>query len=416
MVLIIRAILFRVHYILEGTTLEMSKKKKQPSTFELAKESITHYFATKRSGQLLFVSQARLQKKFKTYYAAVNTKGITIFEYNKDFVGKIVVVEDKQWSLFNRVIIDHYFVKSLFSFEGEEGVTWEVTIHMKGKEVQQAIASYTQMEITVVRRPIWRKVAGFRSVTPWKMLTATFLYSVLISIILTNFIPQPIQYTISVLSLLVFFIILFIIIVGLVKPRWVLPKFKHRTRKKALYYYSYLLLIVMPMIVAFAQVEEKDNSKVAVAMPKVENDVKEVKEEETRPVMQEVEESVAYLAKQKQKVEEKVENVKEQRAAKQVQEEAERQAQQAIAKKEQEEAMRQAKLKAEQAAKQAAAQQAKKETTARQAEVERKQANANVSYKNCKEVKAAGAAPLRKGQPGYSPNLDGDKDGVACER
>jgi endonuclease YncB( thermonuclease family) len=37
------------------------------------------------------------------------------------------------------------------------------------------------------------------------------------------------------------------------------------------------------------------------------------------------------------------------------------------------------------------------------------------SYKNCTEAKAAGAAPLHRGDPGYSSKLDGDGDGVACE-
>ena len=37
------------------------------------------------------------------------------------------------------------------------------------------------------------------------------------------------------------------------------------------------------------------------------------------------------------------------------------------------------------------------------------------SYGNCREVRAVGAAPLRRGQPGYGPHLDGDGDGVACE-
>ncbi|CAH1209610.1 hypothetical protein PAECIP111893_03074 [Paenibacillus plantiphilus] len=39
----------------------------------------------------------------------------------------------------------------------------------------------------------------------------------------------------------------------------------------------------------------------------------------------------------------------------------------------------------------------------------------NVTYKNCTQVKAAGAAPLHKGDPGYSRKLDKDGDGVACE-
>jgi len=38
-----------------------------------------------------------------------------------------------------------------------------------------------------------------------------------------------------------------------------------------------------------------------------------------------------------------------------------------------------------------------------------------VTYKNCGEVRAAGAAPLHRDQPGYSTRLDGDGDGWACE-
>lgn len=39
----------------------------------------------------------------------------------------------------------------------------------------------------------------------------------------------------------------------------------------------------------------------------------------------------------------------------------------------------------------------------------------NVHFKNCSEAKAAGAAPLYEGEPGYRPGLDRDKDGIACE-
>ena len=37
-------------------------------------------------------------------------------------------------------------------------------------------------------------------------------------------------------------------------------------------------------------------------------------------------------------------------------------------------------------------------------------------YPNCKAARRAGAAPLLAGTPGYRPDLDGDGDGVACER
>lgn len=37
------------------------------------------------------------------------------------------------------------------------------------------------------------------------------------------------------------------------------------------------------------------------------------------------------------------------------------------------------------------------------------------SFSSCAEARAAGAAPLYVGQPGYSTKLDRDRDGVACE-
>ncbi|MDO5092143.1 MAG: excalibur calcium-binding domain-containing protein [Propionibacteriaceae bacterium] len=43
-------------------------------------------------------------------------------------------------------------------------------------------------------------------------------------------------------------------------------------------------------------------------------------------------------------------------------------------------------------------------------------AEESVYYANCREAKAAGAAPLHRGDPGYRSDLDRDGDGVACER
>ena len=39
----------------------------------------------------------------------------------------------------------------------------------------------------------------------------------------------------------------------------------------------------------------------------------------------------------------------------------------------------------------------------------------DVYYPNCDAARAAGAAPIRRGQPGYRPGLDRDNDGIACE-
>lgn len=38
-----------------------------------------------------------------------------------------------------------------------------------------------------------------------------------------------------------------------------------------------------------------------------------------------------------------------------------------------------------------------------------------VPFKNCSEARAAGAAPVHRGDPGYGTNLDRDGDGIGCE-
>lgn len=42
-------------------------------------------------------------------------------------------------------------------------------------------------------------------------------------------------------------------------------------------------------------------------------------------------------------------------------------------------------------------------------------ASARFEYRNCDAARAAGDAPVRRGEPGYGPHLDRDDDGVGCE-
>lgn len=37
------------------------------------------------------------------------------------------------------------------------------------------------------------------------------------------------------------------------------------------------------------------------------------------------------------------------------------------------------------------------------------------AFANCAEARAAGAAPVRRGDPGYGAHLDRDNDGIGCE-
>lgn len=49
------------------------------------------------------------------------------------------------------------------------------------------------------------------------------------------------------------------------------------------------------------------------------------------------------------------------------------------------------------------------------AAAEPKVAAQTVHYAGCNEVRAAGKAPLHSEDPGYSPEMDDDGDGIACE-
>jgi hypothetical protein len=60
---------------------------------------------------------------------------------------------------------------------------------------------------------------------------------------------------------------------------------------------------------------------------------------------------------------------------------------------------------------------AKKKAKTKKTTAKRSQAGTGSErkFRSCKQAKAAGAAPLRRGQPGYSKSLDRDGDGIACE-
>ena len=82
------------------------------------------------------------------------------------------------------------------------------------------------------------------------------------------------------------------------------------------------------------------------------------------------------------------------------------------------EAARAAEEQAQQEAQQQEAQQ--QETQQDQSESDQTQEQSGGSsgtyYANCKEARAAGAAPIYQGEPGYRAELDRDHDGIACEK
>lgn len=75
-------------------------------------------------------------------------------------------------------------------------------------------------------------------------------------------------------------------------------------------------------------------------------------------------------------------------------------------------------VQAQQAQQAAAAEAARQQQIAQQQAAQaqqQQQAASNVFYKNCTAARAAGAAPVYRGQPGYASHLDRDNDGIGCE-
>jgi hypothetical protein len=54
-------------------------------------------------------------------------------------------------------------------------------------------------------------------------------------------------------------------------------------------------------------------------------------------------------------------------------------------------------------------------TTTTKTPGERAAVESSVYYRNCDAARAAGAAPIFRGEPGYRKEMDGDSDGEACE-
>jgi flagellar biosynthesis GTPase FlhF len=112
----------------------------------------------------------------------------------------------------------------------------------------------------------------------------------------------------------------------------------------------------------------------------------------------------------KQKTEEEAKLKAEEEAKLKAEEEAKLKAKEEAKLKAEEEA----RLKAEEETKQRAAAEAEQKAKINTSPPP-KTTRSSVTYSSCKQARSAGAAPLYRGQQGYSSELDRDGDGVACE-
>ncbi|WP_140450387.1 excalibur calcium-binding domain-containing protein [Priestia megaterium] len=148
--------------------------------------------------------------------------------------------------------------------------------------------------------------------------------------------------------------------------------------------------------------KEKETAKKEEAKKKA-NEQKQAeeqkKQEETKKLEEQKaqEEAQAKAAEEKRKQEETNRIAEEKRVAEQKQKEQE----------------------ALQAKQQAEAEQARKEAEEKaqaEAQAQQQQQTQTATFQNCTDVRAAGRAPIRAGEPGFQSKFDRDGDGIGCDQ
>ncbi|WP_342047210.1 cell envelope integrity protein TolA [Bacillus sp. OTU530] len=338
------------------------QKQKKESNDKIAGRHIEEHYRF-NSKRLYLISKVRYGKpSSKVYYAAFDNEGIDIYEFNKTATPQVVLVEQQKWGSFSKVTVDHYFSKSVFNFSGNKD--WLLIVDLKGKEAERVIDNFTDIEVHVVPRPAWRKIVGFRSKTNWKMFVASSIYTYILFLILHGMLPRTVDSSLMGFGIIGVLLSLLGLIVGIIRPAYVLPKVKLKTRKRVLYWYSYLVIVFLSMTVVFVQtdaVPKDTNETVSVAANTTPND--KVDNEQKEEAEQKAQQEAAQKAQQEaaQKAQQEAAQKAQQEAAQKAQQEAAQKAQQEAAQKAQQEAAQKAQQEAEQKAQQEAAQKAQQE-------------------------------------------------------
>ncbi|MHC8669457.1 excalibur calcium-binding domain-containing protein [Bacillus cereus] len=239
-----------------------------------------------------------------------------------------------------------------------------------------------------------------------------FMISIILITAGTTKSEHPVVEFFSTLSFILFIFFLVLAILSVIKKTGVAKK-------------QFIITAVLFVIfVALSGISDPSSEKTTATSTKVASNNEEQKDSEKKKEADEKtqkQEDEKRLADEQARKQEDEKRQADEQARKQ-QEEQKRLADEQ-ARKQQEEQKR---LADEQARKQQEEQKRQADEQARKQQEEQKAqqaqtqpASGNTSsayYKNCTAVRAAGKAPLYKGQPGYDSHLDRDGDGVACEK
>ncbi|MGG3403868.1 excalibur calcium-binding domain-containing protein [Bacillus paranthracis] len=243
-----------------------------------------------------------------------------------------------------------------------------------------------------------------------------FMISIILMVTGSTNSEHPVIEFFTILSFILFIFFLVLAILSVIKKTGVAKK-------------QFIITAILFVIFgALSSISNPTSEKTTATSKKVasntteqkDSDKKELEKKEADEKAQKQEDEKRQAEEQARKQEDEKRQADEQ--ARKQQEEQKRLADEQT-RKQQEEQKRQAD---EQARKQQEEQKRQADEQARKQQEEQKTqqtqtqpASGNTSsayYKNCAAVRAAGKAPLYKGQPGYASHLDRDGDGVACEK
>ncbi|WP_063549685.1 hypothetical protein [Bacillus cereus] len=218
----------------------------------------------------------------------------------------------------------------------------------------------------------WRKIFGYRSKTAWKMFIASIVYIFILFLILQAIIPNSIRPALVNIGFLGFSLSLLALIIGLIKPQFVLPKIQIKTRKKVVYSYLYLALAFFLMSIVFIDGKSPSNQTVKKADTKVATSQDTKKDTADTKSKEEAD----------RKAKEETDRKAQEEAQRKAQEEANRKAQEEANRKAQEEANRKAQEEANRKAQEEANRKAQEETQRKAQEEANRKAQEEASQKS----------------------------------
>ena len=151
----------------------MSKKKKK-SIAQRAKVSIHKQLELKGIDVLTVISISVAGMKTRNCFGGVDKNGITIYEFTpKD---ELIKIESFDWNNYESVLIDHFAMKSVLLFDGDNNQRELIINDGNGKKVENIIRQNTNLKVNLVERKWFNKIIGFRSKTKRKMIIASIVY------------------------------------------------------------------------------------------------------------------------------------------------------------------------------------------------------------------------------------------------